>query len=85
MEIGLVFAMIGWQLDLLHQHHQLVQLFAWFQLPCIPSAGCHVSLVVPDLLLHGAVLKKAAWILEFKGDGHIYSTVAEAKGEMNLI
>ena len=48
-------------------------------------AGCHLALVIPDLLLQGRVLKKAAWIQEFKGDGHIYSTVPEAKAEMNAL
>lgn len=51
----------------------------------INTSGCHLALVIPDLLLQGRVLKKAAWIQEFKGDGHIYSTVPEAKAEMNAL
>lgn len=51
----------------------------------INASGCHLALVIPDLLLQGRVLKKAAWIQEFKGDGHIYSTVPEAKAEMNAL
>lgn len=51
----------------------------------INTSGCRLAFVIPDLLLQGRVLKKAAWIQEFKGDGHIYSTVPEAKAEMNAL
>ena len=56
-----------------------------FPVGAATAAGCHLALVIPDLLLQGRVLKKAAWIQEFKGDGHIYSTVPEAKAEMNAL
>lgn len=50
----------------------------------IKAHGCEVALVVPDLLLNGPILKKAAWVSEFKGDGHLYSSVAEAKAECSI-
>mmetsp|Transcript_7920 Transcript_7920/g.18208 ORF Transcript_7920/g.18208 Transcript_7920/m.18208 type:complete len:647 (+) Transcript_7920:79-2019(+) len=45
----------------------------------IKALGCDVRLVVPDLLLEGKVLKRAAWVEELRGEGHMYRTLTDAK------
>ena len=45
----------------------------------IKDAGCEARLVVPELLLNGTILSKAAWVEKLRSEGRIFSTVRDAK------
>ena len=48
----------------------------------VKEADCDVRLVVPELLLHGTILSKAAWLQNLQSEGCIFSTVKDAKSQV---